>query len=65
MPITGVAMGYYGGKGLPFFTTTFKFDESAKNPDAAKQVSEGMQYLVDAGYDSYITLVRGHILLRF
>merc|ERR1712196_302691 len=22
MPVTGVAMGYYGGKGLPFFTTT-------------------------------------------
>jgi cytochrome b561 len=22
MPATGVAMGYYGGKGLPFFTTT-------------------------------------------
>ena len=22
MPLTGVAMGYYGGKGLPFFTTT-------------------------------------------
>eukprot|EP00540_Astrosyne_radiata_P015607 CAMPEP_0116844284 /NCGR_PEP_ID=MMETSP0418-20121206/12578_1 /TAXON_ID=1158023 /ORGANISM="Astrosyne radiata, Strain 13vi08-1A" /LENGTH=193 /DNA_ID=CAMNT_0004475171 /DNA_START=96 /DNA_END=677 /DNA_ORIENTATION=- len=23
MPATGVAMGYYGGKGLPFFFTTF------------------------------------------
>ena len=23
MPATGVAMGYYGGKGLPFFYTTF------------------------------------------
>jgi len=22
MPATGIAMGYYGGKGLPFFTTT-------------------------------------------
>jgi cytochrome b561 len=24
MPVTGVTMGYMGGKGLPFFTTTFK-----------------------------------------
>lgn len=23
MPATGIAMGYYGGKGLPFFGTTF------------------------------------------
>lgn len=22
MPVTGIAMGYYGGKGLPFFFTT-------------------------------------------
>jgi len=22
LPATGVVMGYYGGKGLPFFTTT-------------------------------------------
>jgi len=24
MPATGIAMGYFGGKGLPFFGTTFK-----------------------------------------
>mmetsp|Transcript_18539 Transcript_18539/g.33579 ORF Transcript_18539/g.33579 Transcript_18539/m.33579 type:complete len:189 (-) Transcript_18539:202-768(-) len=23
MPISGIAMGYYGGKGLPFFSTSF------------------------------------------
>jgi cytochrome b561 len=23
MPASGIAMGYYGGKGLPFFVTTF------------------------------------------
>jgi len=23
MPVTGVAMGYFGGKGIPFFGTTF------------------------------------------
>ena len=23
MPASGIAMGYYGGKGLPFFYTTF------------------------------------------
>jgi superoxide oxidase len=30
MPATGIAMGYYGGKGLPFFYTTFP---GAKTPD--------------------------------
>jgi cytochrome b561 len=30
MPATGIAMGYFGGKGLPFFYTTF---------DGAKQAN--------------------------
>lgn len=30
MPATGIAMGYYGGKGLPFFYTTFP---GATTPD--------------------------------
>lgn len=36
MPVTGVAMGVYGGKGLPFFYTTFKPDIE-KNGAIAKQ----------------------------
>eukprot|EP00054_Salpingoeca_dolichothecata_P032209 m.265736 g.265736 ORF g.265736 m.265736 type:complete len:199 (+) comp29497_c0_seq1:43-639(+) len=28
MPVTGVLMGYYGGKGLPFFSTTIKGTET-------------------------------------
>lgn len=32
MPVTGIAMGYYGGKGLPFFTTTIP---GAPTPDGA------------------------------
>jgi cytochrome b561 len=44
MPFTGIAMGYYGGKGLPFFWTTLpgvvKTDENKKSTGAiAKQVS--------------------------
>ncbi|TFJ84892.1 hypothetical protein NSK_003924 [Nannochloropsis salina CCMP1776] len=36
MPATGIAMGYYGGKGLPFFWT--KFDGAATaNGEVAKQ----------------------------
>jgi len=43
MPATGIAMGYYGGKGMPFFSTTFrgaipKDDEEKKQNGAiAKQ----------------------------
>lgn len=36
MPATGIAMGYFGGKGLPFFFTTFKGAETA-NGAIAKQ----------------------------
>jgi len=36
MPATGIAMGYYGGKGLPFFYTTFKGAETP-NGGIAKQ----------------------------
>ncbi|OEU20775.1 Ni_hydr_CYTB-domain-containing protein [Fragilariopsis cylindrus CCMP1102] len=42
MPASGIAMGYYGGKGLPFFTTTLpgvvKTDENKKSTgEIAKQ----------------------------
>eukprot|EP00804_Cyclotella_cryptica_P014281 CCRYP_018657-RB/>CCRYP_018657-RB protein AED:0.14 eAED:0.14 QI:152/1/1/1/0.75/0.6/5/185/181 len=36
MPATGIAMGYYGGKGLPFFWTTIPGAKEA-NGDIAKK----------------------------
>jgi 1,2-dihydroxy-3-keto-5-methylthiopentene dioxygenase len=36
MPASGIAMGYYGGKGLPFFGTTFA-GAADKNGSIAKQ----------------------------
>jgi cytochrome b561 len=43
MPVTGIAMGYYGGNGLPFFFTTVpgivKTDDNKATAGAiAKQV---------------------------
>jgi 1,2-dihydroxy-3-keto-5-methylthiopentene dioxygenase len=43
MPASGIAMGYYGGKGLPFFGVTLpgvvKTDENKKSTgEIAKQV---------------------------
>ena len=38
MPATGIAMGYYGGKGLPFFTTTIAGAKET-NGTIAKNVS--------------------------
>ncbi|KAL3924032.1 MAG: hypothetical protein SGILL_001296 [Bacillariaceae sp.] len=45
MPASGIAMGYYGGKGLPFFGTTIpgivKTDENKKQTgEIAKQVRQ-------------------------
>jgi len=37
MPATGIAMGYYGGKGLPFFNTTFKGIELTEENKAQSQ----------------------------
>ena len=34
MPVTGVAMGYYGGKGLPFFFTTIPGAEKPNGKNA-------------------------------
>jgi cytochrome b561 len=45
MPASGIAMGYYGGKGLPFFGTTIpgvvKTDENKmRTGEIAKQVGK-------------------------
>lgn len=54
MPATGIAMGYYGGKGLPFFWTNVAGAEKA-NGEIAKQafkfhknIGHYWQYLIPA-----------------
>ena len=47
MPASGIAMGYYGGKGLPFFNTSFsgavpKDDDEKKRNGAIAKQSFGM-----------------------
>jgi hypothetical protein len=37
MPASGVVMGYYGGKGLPFFVTTIPGALAANNDDETKK----------------------------
>lgn len=44
LDLSGIAMGYFGGKGLPFFGTTFAGIQSteetkARNGNIAKNVS--------------------------
>lgn len=54
MPTTGVAMGYFGGKGLPFWTTTIpgakgdqKRGDIAKNAfKAHKLIGQGLEYFL-------------------
>jgi cytochrome b561 len=51
MPATGIAMGYYGGNGLPFFFTTVpgivKTDDNKQSSGAiAKQVSTQMREIL-------------------
>jgi cytochrome b561 len=51
MPVTGVAMGYFGGKGLPFFYTTFDGAKEA-NGDIAKQAYKTHKFI--GGYGQYL-----------
>jgi cytochrome b561 len=52
MPVTGIAMGYFGGKGLPFFVTTIPGAEKANGAIAKqafgihKQAGQFLEYLV-------------------
>jgi cytochrome b561 len=43
MPASGIAMGYYGGKGLPFFTTTIAGAKEV-NGEIAKNVSDSWSF---------------------
>ena len=46
MPASGIAMGYYGGKGLPFFVTTLpgvvKTEENKESTGAIAKQSFGI-----------------------
>lgn len=52
MPASGIAMGYYGGKGLPFFFTTIpgatpaSEEEKKKNGQIAKNVSVSPRWML-------------------
>lgn len=74
MPATGVAMGYYGGKGLPFFYTTFSspvaagdaqkktYGEIAKNVSSAGRVA---MYLICLVLLFYSKVTHNTILQSF
>jgi cytochrome b561 len=70
MPVTGVAMGYYGGKGLPFFWTTLPGAEVADGATAKqafgihKQVGWYMEMLI-LGHLGGVAghMIRGHPIL--
>jgi cytochrome b561 len=56
MPVTGVAMGYYGGKGLPFFWTTLP---GAENKDGK---TAGQAFKLHKQFGWYMEmLLLGHI----
>jgi len=69
MPATGIAMGYYGGKGLPFFTTTIAGAKEtngtiAKNAfNVHKQVGTYGKYLVPLHIGGAVQhSLRGHTI---
>ncbi|KAL3781136.1 hypothetical protein HJC23_001443 [Cyclotella cryptica] len=61
MPATGIAMGYYGGKGLPFFWTTIPGAKEA-NGDIAKKVNNYVHRDSDECHQRLIiTLIKLHL----
>jgi cytochrome b561 len=71
MPISGTVMGYYSGKGLPFFWKTLPGAEKADGAKAKqafqvhKQVGSYLQYVIPlhAGAVGYHFLVKGRNIL--
>lgn len=74
LPVSGVVMGYYGGKGLPFFWTTVPGapEDSTNGPLAKqafglhKQMSTVMTYLIPAHIGAVVFhhVAQGHKILR-
>ena len=54
MPMSGIAMGYYGGKGLPFFVTTIP---GKSEPSKDDKSLAGMAYKYHKKGISYINLI--------
>ncbi len=50
MPVSGILMGYYGGKGLPFFYTTIKGAEEPNKSVAGNAFSVHKQLGVYGKY---------------
>ena len=71
MPVTGIAMGYFGGKGLPFFVTTFPGAEKADGAIAKqafgihKQAGQFLEYFIPlhVGAVVFQFFVRGRNIL--
>ena len=71
MPVTGIAMGYFGGKGLPFFVTTIPGAEKANGGIAKqafgihKQAGQLLEYLipVHVGAVGFQLIVKGRNIL--
>ena len=70
MPVTGIAMGYFGGKGLPFFFTTIPGAEKADGGIAKKafwwhkNVGYYGKFVVPLHIGASVThLARGHPIL--
>jgi cytochrome b561 len=71
MPVTGIAMGYFGGKGLPFFLTTIPGAEKANGAIAKqafgihKQAGQLFEYVVPVhvGAVAFQLAVKGRNIL--
>eukprot|EP00607_Mallomonas_marina_P006404 CAMPEP_0182427520 /NCGR_PEP_ID=MMETSP1167-20130531/18156_1 /TAXON_ID=2988 /ORGANISM="Mallomonas Sp, Strain CCMP3275" /LENGTH=184 /DNA_ID=CAMNT_0024609825 /DNA_START=102 /DNA_END=656 /DNA_ORIENTATION=+ len=61
LPVSGVAMGYFGGAGVPFFFTTIP--AGPKNGDVAKQAYK-YHKLVGKAFEYFIPLHVGGALLH-
>lgn len=63
MPVTGIAMGYFGGKGLPFFVTTIPGAEKA-NGGIAKQAF-GIHKQAGQFFEYFVPVHVGAVAFQF
>lgn len=72
LPLSGVAMGYFGGAGLPFFYTTFPAaPKEERRPDIAKNAfkyhklaGEALEYIVPLHIGAtFLHVARGQKIL--
>jgi len=68
MPVTGVVMGYYGGKGLPFFTTTIpgapKEKRNGKLAGQAFKIHKKLGIPFEALFGAHIGAVGYHHVVK-